>query len=169
MIVTNIIKDDGLKHQEKVTKIVEGLMTYDFGAQDLVNEAEKFGEKGITIIMEAIEYVSRYSGDWADSHYLTLAIMSLGANDINLIRTSAQVIANLAPYYPDNLENVIELLKDLSVSDNHAIRMNAALALEQVYKQPKYHNVQFWQMLATLYEIEKKENIKKVYQRALDS
>ncbi|MDL2248975.1 hypothetical protein LJB89_04715, partial [Tyzzerella sp. OttesenSCG-928-J15] len=95
--------------------------------------------------------------------------MSIGSKNINLSRMAAQVVTNLAKVYPNDLDNAIEPLRENSVSDNHVIRMSAASALEQMYALPKYHNMEFWQMLSTLYSVEKKDNIRKIYQRALDS
>ncbi|MEE0800355.1 MAG: HEAT repeat domain-containing protein [Gemmiger sp.] len=167
MTIQQIIDDKSIKRLEKRTAIVQGILDgrFDFSA---VSEACSFlPEKKISLLLEAIEEVSRSKEVVLEERYRKLSESYLLSSDPSCKREASRIVGNLAAAYPEDLDDAITALLQNADSDGTVIRWASAYALSRIVLLPHYAKGPLFEQISNLYEKEKENGVRNQYGKAL--
>lgn len=167
MTIKQIIDDKSVKHIEKRKAIMEGIIngSFDFSA---VSAACSFlPEKKISLLLEAIEEVSRSKAFILEEDYLKLSESYFLSSDPSCKREASRIVGNLAAAFPENLDHAIAALMQNAGDDGTVIRWASAYALSRIIIIPQYARGPLFEQISNLYEKEQETGVKNQYRKAL--
>lgn len=167
MTIKQIIDDKSVKRLEKRNAIVEGIIngSFDFSA---VSAACSFlPEKNISLLLEAIEEVSRSKEFALEEDYLNLSERYILSSDPACKREASRIVGNLAATFPAKLDHAITALLQNAEQDGTVIRWASAYALSRIVILPQYARGPLFEQVTALCEKEQENGVKNQYRKAL--
>lgn len=122
MTIKQIIDDKSVKRLEKRDVIVEGIINgiFDFSAVSAV--CSFLPDKKVSLLLEAIEEVSRSKEFSLEKDYLELSESYILSSDPSCRREASRIVGNLAAAFPENLDHAITALMQNANHDGTVIR-----------------------------------------------
>lgn len=138
MTIKQIIDDKAVKRLEKRNVLVEGIIngTFDFSAVSAA--CSLLPEKKVSLMLEAIEEVSRSKEFVLEEDYLKLSESYILSSDPSCKREASRIVGNLAAAFPENLDHAITALMQNANHDGTVIRWASAYALSRIVIIPQY-------------------------------
>ena len=167
MTISEIINDKSAKRLEKRRAIVEGILngSFDFAAVSAV--CSLLPEKKISLLLEALEEVSRSKEFALGEDHLKLSESYILSSDPSCKREASRIVGNLAAAFPEDLDHAITALLQNANHDGTVIRWASAYALSRIVIIPQYAKGPLFEQISHLYEKEKETGVKNQYGKAL--
>lgn len=167
MTIKQVIDDKTMKRLEKRNALVEGIIggNYDFSAVSAA--CSLLPEKKISLLLEAIEEVSRSKEFALEEEYVKLSEGSILSSDPSCKREASRIVGNLAAAFPEDLDHAISALLQNADDEGTVIRWASAYALSRIVIIPQYAKGPLFEQISHLYEKEKETGVKNQYGKAL--
>ena len=120
-------------------------------------------DKGVGIILEAMEALSRLNSEIADIEWLNYACTHILSNSNTVKREASRVVGNVAHLFPDSLSDTVEKLLKNANNDGTVVRWGSAYALGRIILIPQYANNNLFDTLVNLAEQETENGVKNQY------
>lgn len=163
MDIISALNDKAFKSTEKRKEIITALRENVLTGDTLESLCNSLNEKQLTLVMEAVEEITREASGHIELNYLTLANRHISAKNNSLRREAARVIGNLAARFPDQMADIIPRLLENTKNSGTVIRWSGAYALAQIVSLPQYAVTPLYDTLTALYESEADNGVKKQY------
>lgn len=167
MTITEIMNDKSLKRLEKRNAIVAAMIHREVTFSNISEACESLPEKSISLLLEAIEEVSRAKEFTLGAEYLDLAEKYILSSDNSCKREASRIVGNLANKFPTQLEDAITALLQNAKSDGTVIRWAAAYALSRIIIIPPYAKSPLFEQISDLCATETESGVKNQYIKAL--
>lgn len=167
MTIKQIIDDKSVKHIEKRKAIIEGIINGSFDFSAVSAACSLLPEKKISLLLEAIEEVSRSKAFFLEEDYLKLSESYILSSDPSCKREASRIVGNLAAAFPENLDHAIAALMQNANDDGTVIRWASAYALSRIIIIPQYARGPLFEQISNLYEKEQETGVKNQYRKAL--
>jgi len=167
MDLETLLKDKNIKPKAKTEAISQELLAGTLSFDSLISVAKTAKDPDKATCIEALEYATQTRPAIATEECLNFVSVALAEKAPRVKWESARVVANIAPLFPDKLEEAIKNLLPNSEHSGTVVRWSAALALGEILKLNTSHNVNLKPALEALCDREEKNSIKKIYQSAL--
>lgn len=167
MTIKQIIDDKAVKRLEKRNVLVEGIINGNFDFSAVSAACSLLPEKKISLLLEAIEEVSRSKEFVLEEAYLKLSESYILSSDPSCKREASRIVGNLAAAFPENLDHAITALMQNANDDGTVIRWASAYALSRIVIIPQYARGPLFEQISDLYEKEKETGVKNQYSKAL--
>lgn len=167
MTIKQIIDDKAVKRLEKRNVLVEGIINGNFDFSAVSAACSLLPEKKISLLLEAIEEVSRSKEFVLEEDYLKLSESYILSSDPSCKREASRIVGNLAAAFPENLDHAITALMQNANHDGTVIRWASAYALSRIVIIPQYARGPLFEQISNLCEKEKETGVKNQYSKAL--
>ena len=167
MTIQQIMDDKSVKRLEKRKAIVEGIINGNFDFSAVSAACSLLPEKKSSLLLEAIEEVSRSKEFALEEEYLQLSEGYILSSDPSCKREASRIIGNLAAAFPENLDQAITALLQNADDEGTVIRWATAYALSRIVIIPQYARGPLFEQISHLYEKEKESGVKNQYGKAL--
>lgn len=167
MTVTEIVNNRELKHIEKRNSIAEAIINREFNFAIILEACESFPEKHISLLLEAIEEVSRSKEFALEADYLDLAEKYILSSDNSCKREASRIVGNLSNKFPTKLDNAITALLQNTKNDGTVVRWASAYALSRIITIPQYAKSPLFEQISDLCAEETESGVKNQYIKAL--
>lgn len=169
MTITEIMNNKSLKRLEKRNSIVEAIINREVNFSIISEACESLPEKNISLLLEAVEEVSRSKEFTLEPEYLDLAEKYILSSDNSCKREASRIVGNLANKFPTptKLENVITALLQNAGNDGTVIRWASAYALSRIIMIPHYAKSPLFKQISDLCAKENESGVKNQYIKAL--
>ena len=167
MTIRQIIDDKSVKRVEKRTVLVEGIINRNFDFSAVSAACSLLPEKKISLLLEAIEEVSRSKEFFLEEDYLKLSENYILSSDPSCKREASRIVGNLAAAFPEDLDRAISALLQNADDEGTVIRWASAYALSRIVIIPQYARGPLFEQISDLYEKEKETGVKNQYSKAL--
>lgn len=166
MTITEIMNSKALKRLEKRNSLVEAIINREFNFSIILEACESLPEKHISLLLEAIEEVSRSKEFTLEADYLDLAEKYILSSDNSCKREASRIVGNLANKFPTKLDNAITALLQNTKNDGTVIRWASAYALSRIII-PQYAKSLLFEQISDLCAKEHESGVKNQYIKAL--
>lgn len=167
MTLAEIMNDKSLKRLEKRNAIVAAIINREVNFSIISEACEALPPKNISLLLEAVEEVSRSKEFTLDAAYLDWAEKYILSADNSCKREACRIVGNLANQYPAKLENAITALLQNAGDDGTVIRWASAYALSRILVIPSYAKSSLFEKISDLCEKETENGVKNQYIKAL--
>ena len=167
MTITEIINNKSLKRLEKRNSIVAAIINREVNFSIISEACESLTEKNISLLLEAVEEVSRSKDFTLEAEYLDLAEKYILSPDNSCKREASRIVGNLANKFPTKLENAITALLQNAGNDSTVIRWASAYALSRIIMIPHYAKSPLFEQISDLCAKENESGVKNQYIKAL--
>jgi len=167
MEIELLLKDKLIKPKEKTEMISKMILDRKINLNELILIAQKAKESDRATCIEAIEFATKSNPSISTLECLEFVAGTLTEKAPRVKWESAKVIANIAPFFPNNLEIAIKNLLSNTESSGTVVRWSAALALGEIIKMKTAINQELIPAIESNCEQEEKNSIKKIYIAAL--
>ncbi len=167
MTIKQIIDDKAIKRLEKRNALIEGILNGNFDFSAVTAACSLLPEKKISLLLEAIEEVSRSKEFALEEDYLKLSESYILSSDPSCKREASRIVGNLAAAFPENLDHAITALMQNANHDGTVIRWASAYALSRIVIIPQYARGPLFEQISNLCEKEKETGVKNQYSKAL--
>lgn len=167
MIIIDIINDKSLKRLEKREVIVESIINRKVDFSTISEACEILPEKKVSLLLEAIEEVSRSKEFTLEADYLDLAEKYILSSDNSCKREASRIVGNLANKYPTKLDDAIVALLKNTDNEGTVIRWASAYALSRIIVIPQYAKSSLFEQISDLCAREEENGVKNQYIKAL--
>ena len=161
MDINHLLKDKSTKATQKREQISNAIESNQVTLGKI--KTVDIDDKGVGIILEAMEAVSRLNAEIADIEWLNYAGAHIASNSNTVKREASRVVGNIAYLFPDSLSDTVQkLLKNIN-NDSTVVRWGSAYALGRIILIPRYANSELFDMLVDLVEQETQNGVKNQY------
>ena len=167
MTIAEIMNNKSLKRLEKRNCLAEAIINREFNFPVVLEACESLPEKNISLLLEAIEEVSRSKAFTLEADYLDLAEKYILSSDNSCKREASRIVGNLANKFPTKLENAITALLQNAGNDGTVIRWASAYALSRIIMIPHYAKSPLFKQISDLCAKENESGVKNQYIKAL--
>ena len=167
MKLSDVMQDATTKPVEKRRLLVAQLQAGTSSAQALFAEASQLGVKAQTLVLAALEEMTRLAPEHCDKGFIALALPYLSHKAPGLRREAARIIGNLAQHAPDDVEPCLPALLQLASSEGTVLRWAAAYALGRIVALPAYAHTPLYDTVRTLAQTENNSGVQKQYAAGL--
>lgn len=167
MTITEIINNKSLKRLEKRNSIVAAIINGDISFSMISEACESLSEKNISLLLEAVEEVSRSKEFSLEPSYLDLAEKYIVSSDNSCKREASRIVGNLATTFPTKIESAIPPLLQNTENDSTVIRWASAYALSRIILIPNYAKSPLFEQISDLCAKENESGVKNQYSKAL--
>ena len=167
MDIIGIIENKRMKRLQKRNILVEAIIQREIQFSEIDDACHSLPNKSISLILEAIEEVSRSKVFVLEENYLHLAEKYILANDNSCKREASRIVGNLASKYPNILDTAIEALIQNTQDEGTVIRWGSAYALSRIIVIPQYANSSLFERIQDLCEKENENGVKNQYVKAI--
>lgn len=167
MTIKQIIDDKTIKRLEKRNALIEGILNGNFDFSAVTAACSLLPEKKISLLLEAIEEVSRSKEFALEEDYLKLSESYILSSDPSCKREASRIVGNLAAAFPENLDHAITALMQNANHDGTVIRWASAYASSRIVIIPQYARGSLFEQISNLCEKEKETGVKNQYSKAL--
>lgn len=167
MIIIDIINDKSLKRLEKREVIVASIINRKVDFSTISEACEILPEKKVSLLLEAIEEVSRSKEFILEADYLDLAEKYILSSDNSCKREASRIVGNLANKYPTKLDDAIVALLKNTDNEGTVIRWASAYALSRIIVIPQYAKSSLFEQISDLCAREEENGVKNQYIKAL--
>lgn len=168
MTITEILKDKSLKRLEKRNSLIAAIIHREVDFSTISETCESLTEKNISLLLEAVEEVSRSKDFSLEPEYLDWAETYLLSSDHSCKREASRIVGNLASQFPDKIENAITALLQNARNDGTVIRWASAYALSRIILIPNYAKSPLFEQISDLCAKEQENGVKNQYMKALN-
>ncbi len=166
MLIDDVVNDKSLKSVQKREHLAEMLMSGELSVKVIDGEVG-LTDKGIGLVLEAMEQVSRTNPAIVKSDWLGFAEGFVGHENNTLKRESSRIVGNLASVFGEGLSSVIPKLLKNTENDSTVVRWGSAYALAKIIALPKYATSELFDTVANICDVEQDSGIKSQYLPAL--
>ena len=167
MTIIEIINDKSLKRLEKRKSIVTAIVSKEVDCSIIIGTCESLPEKKCSLLLEAIEEVSRSKEFTLEEDYLDLAQKYILSSDNSCKREASRIVGNLADKFPTKLDDaIIDLLQNTD-NEGTVIRWASAYALSRIIVIPQYAKSSLFEQISDLCAKEEENGVKNQYIKAL--
>lgn len=167
MTITEILNDKALKRLEKRNVLVAAITNRELDFATISGACESLPEKNLSLLLEAVEEVSRSKEFTLEAAYLELAENYILHANPSCKREASRIVGNLADKFPDKLERAIPALLQNAEEEGTVIRWASAYALSRILLIPHYAKSPLFEQVSDLYSEEKENGVKNQYSKAL--
>lgn len=167
MTITEIMNNKSLKRLEKRNSIVEAIINREVNFSIISEACESLPEKNISLLLEAVEEVSRSKEFTLEPEYLDLAEKYILSSDNSCKREASRIIGNLANKFPAKLDHAITALLINAKNEGTVIRWASAYALSRIIVIPQYAKSPLYEQVFDLCTKEQENGVKNQYVKAL--
>ena len=167
MTIPEIMNNKSLKRLEKRAFLAEAIINRECNFSIILDACESLPEKNISLLLEAIEEVSRSKEFTLDADYLDLAEKYILSSDNSCKQEASRIVGNLANKFPTKLENAITALLQNAGNDGTVIRWASAYALSRIIMIPHYAKSPLFEQISDLCAKENESEVKNQYIKAL--
>lgn len=167
MTIQQIIDDKSIKRLEKRKALIEGIINGSFDFSAISAACSFLPEKNISLLLEALEEVSRSKEFSLEEDYLNLSERYILSSDPSCKREASRIVGNLAAAFPANLDHAIDALLQNAEHDGTVIRWASAYALSRIVLIPQYARGPLFEQISRLCEKEQENGVKNQYKKAL--
>lgn len=167
MTITEIMNNKSLRRLEKRNSLAEAIINREFNFSIILGACESLPEKNISLLLEAIEEVSRSKEFALEADYLDLAEKYISSSDNSCKREASRIVGNLADKFPTKLDNAITALLQNTENEGTVIRWASAYALSRIVIIPQYAKSPLFEQISDLCEKENDSGVKNQYIKAL--
>lgn len=129
--------------------------------------AESLSDKDLSVILEAMEELSRGSSVVPTLSWLYLAEKHINSPSNSLKREASRVVGNIAHLFPEELSDAISALKINTQNEGTVIRWAAAYALAKIVVIEQYAINSLYDFVVEVCESEQDNAIKNQYIKAI--
>lgn len=167
MTIIEIINGKSLKRLEKRKSIVTAIVSKEVDCSIIIGTCESLPEKKCSLLLEAIEEVSRSKEFTLEEDYLDLAQKYILSSDNSCKREASRIVGNLADKFPTKLDDaIIDLLQNTD-NEGTVIRWASAYALSRIIVIPQYAKSSLFEQISDLCAKEEENGVKNQYIKAL--
>ncbi|MCI6990530.1 MAG: HEAT repeat domain-containing protein [Clostridiales bacterium] len=167
MTITEIMNNKALKRLEKRHSLAEAIINREFNFSMILEACESLPEKSRSLLLEAVEEVSRFKAFALEADYLDLAEKYILSSDHSCKREASRIVGNLANKFPTKLDKAIPALLQNTKNDGTVIRWASAYALSRIIVIPQYAKSPLFEQLSDLCAKENESGVKNQYIKAL--
>lgn len=167
MTIEQIIDEKSVKRLEKRNALIKGIINGNFDFSEVSAACSLLPEKKISLLLEAIEEVSRSKEFSLGEDYLNLSERYVLSSDPSCKREASRIVGNLAAAFPTKLDHAVTALLQNANHDGTVIRWASAYALSRIVILPQYARGPLFEQISDLYEKEKETGVKNQYSKAL--
>ena len=120
-------------------------------------------DKGVGIILEAMEEVSRKNPEASDVEWLNYACAHILSDTNTVKREASRVVGNIACLFPDSLTETIHNLLKNTKDEGTVVRWGSAYALGRIILIPQYATSGLFDTLIDLAEQEAENGVRNQY------
>lgn len=161
-----IINDKSLKRLEKRKSIVTAIISKEVNCSTL-ETCEALPPQKVSLLLEAIEEVSRSKDFTLEVDYLELAKKYILSPDNSCKREASRIVGNLADKFPTRLDDAIVALLQNTDNQGTVIRWASAYALSRIIVIPQYAKSSLFEQISHLCAREEENGVKNQYMKAL--
>lgn len=159
----SLLSDKSLGRADKRETIVNALKEKVIAFNDLQPYLSELDDKQITLIVEAMEAITRKNPEMADREWLEFAVQCMDSRSNSLVREASRVIGNIAHLFPDDLGTAIHKLMGNVNNEGTVLRWGSAYALGKMIAIPQHANSELYEVLLNLSEMEIDNGVKNQY------
>ena len=167
MEIEKILNDNSIKRIEKRNSIISSIFEGKINFKEIDNAIKDLSVKDISIVLEAIEDISRNKNFVMEEEYLHLAEKFILSNDNSCKREASRIIGNLVEKFPNVLNETIEAILINTKDCGTVIRWASAYALAKIIIIPQYSKSSLFQQVKRICEDETENGVKNQYIKAL--
>lgn len=167
MTIIEIINDKSLKRLEKRKAVVTAIVSKEVDCSTILETCRSLSEKKCSLLLEAIEEVSRSKEYTLDADYLDLAQKYILSSDNSCKREASRIVGNLAAKFPTKLDDAIKDLLQNTDNEGTVIRWASAYALSRIIVIPQYAKSSLFEQISDLCAREEENGVKNQYIKAL--
>ncbi len=167
MTLTEIMSDKSIKKLQARTMIIDGIMQGNITIEEIEAASAELKDSRFSAVLEAVEEISNKGLTNLSADYLELAKRYVSCGDNSCKRESSRIIGNLAPQYPEALEDCIPALLDNAKSEGTVIRWGSAYALSRIVLLKEYRDSDLYERLVSICDSEQENGVKNQYLKAL--
>ena len=161
MDINHLLEDKSIKTAQKRDQISDA---FENGTITVSNmKTYVIDDKGVGIILEAMEAVSRKNPEASDIEWLDYAGKHILSSSNTVKREALRVVGNIAHLFPDSLFDVVQTLLKNTNNDGTVVRWGSAYALGRIILIPQYANSDLFDTLVDLAEQETENGVKSQY------
>ena len=163
--IAQLLADKSVKAMQKRELIVEAVESGNVTVGEL--KACAVDDKGLGIILEAMEAVSRKNPEIASVDWLNFAGEQILSAANTVKREASRVVGNIAHVFPDDVVSAVEKLMENAGNGATVVRWASAYALGRIVCIPRYMNGDLYNVVVDLAEKEKENGVKNQYLNGL--
>ena len=165
MNINQLLADKSIKATQKREQISNAIESKIVTVEEIKVVATD--DKGIGIILEAMEAVSRNNPEVASIDWLNYACVHILSNANTVKREASRIVGNIGGLFPDDLAEAIQNLLDNTKDESTVVRWGSAYALGRIILIPQYANSNLFELLTVLAEQETENGVKNQYLNGL--
>ena len=163
MDILGLLDNKALKAVEKRNRIGDGIQAGAITVRDIRALESTLDDKKLSLVLEAMEAVTRKQPEIAEPGWLSLAQRHITAQSNSVKREASRVAGNIAHLYPDDLEPVIRNLLKNASNEGTVVRWSSAYALGRIVSIPHHACGGLYGVVSALYERETDSGVKNQY------
>jgi HEAT repeat protein len=167
MDIESLLKEKNIKPKAKTEAISQMLLDGNISMKALINVAKAAKDPDKATCIEAMEFATQTNPAIATVDCLNFVSTTLAEKAPRIKWESARVVGNIAPLFPDKLD---EAIKNLLLNSEHTgtvVRWSAAFALGEILKLKTKHYKDLIPAFEAICDREEKNSIKKIYLAAI--
>lgn len=167
MDIESLLKDKNIKTKAKTEALSQMLLDGNICIKALINAAKAAKDPDKATCIEAMEFATQTNPRIATEDCLNFVSTTLAEKAPRVKWESAKVVGNIAPLFPDKLD---EAIKNLLLNSEHmgtVVRWSAAYALGEILKLNTKQNEDLIPAIEAICTREEKNSIKKIYLAAI--
>lgn len=167
MKLADILSDRHVKRMTARGMITDGIVKGVYTIEEICAASEVFGDKKVSVILEAIEEISNKGLMDLSETYLDLAKGYVSSADNACKREASRIIGNLSARYPQAVQDAIPALLENAEAEGTVVRWASAYALSRIIVLKEYCNTDLYGKLLSVCEGEQENGVKNQYLKAL--
>ena len=165
MNISHLLADKSIKAIQKREQISAAIENNVITVGEINTYA--IDNKGVGLILEAMEAVSRRKPGAADIEWLNYAGAHISSTSDAVKREASRVVGNIAYLFPDSIAGAIRDLLNNTKAEGTVVRWGSAYALRRIILIPQYANSNLFDALTKLAENETESGVKNQYLNGL--
>lgn len=167
MNLYDVLNDHSIKSKAKRKKIVDAIIGGDLTLDGIVKLIGSLNDEQLTIILEALEEITRKGLKKLEPNYLVIAEQYISSGSAKVKEEASKIVGNLAGDYPDKLDSAVKALIRNINDSNTDVRAGSAYGLSKIVELKNYAGSNLYNIVGKIGDEETDTMIKKQYKKAL--
>ncbi|WP_294318421.1 hypothetical protein [uncultured Chryseobacterium sp.] len=167
MNLNEFFQDKSIKSKEKIEILFNTVLNGEISLRELLDFASLSKDPVKASCIEALEFSTQVKHDLLDQETFDFITENLSADAPRIKWESAKVIGNTAKNFPENLNDPITKLIENTTYEGTVVRWSAAFALSKILNINDNLKNKLLLQIKDICDKEEKNNIKKIYQKAI--
>lgn len=167
MKLADILSDRHIKRMAARSMITGGIVKGDYTIGDIFSASEAFGDKQISVILEAVEEISGKGLMDLSEKYLEFAKRYIVSSDNACKREASRIIGNLSARYPQAVQDAVPALLENTKAEGTVVRWASAYALSRIIVLKEYRDTDLYGKILSVCEGEQENGVRNQYLKAL--